>query len=102
MARKARIGLLVVFLLAALYITGCKLNIQQLWQKAQPDEPELMNVEMHFTSGEVVYGYVKSMGIANDDDVFNGGNSICYIYDQKGKIIGSFNYSRLEYMKLIP
>ncbi|HPT68929.1 MAG TPA: hypothetical protein PKW50_02205 [Syntrophomonas sp.] len=102
MMKKTSIVLLLVFLLAALSITGCKLNIQQLWQKTQPAEPELLNVEMHFTNGDVVYGYVKSMGIADEGEVYNGGSSINYFYDQQGKIIGSFNYSRLEYMKLIP
>ncbi|MBP1761267.1 MAG: hypothetical protein H6Q64_809 [Firmicutes bacterium] len=102
MKRKTIIVLLFVFLLVTLSITGCQLNVQQLWQKTQPAEPELLNVEMHFTSGSVVYGYVKNLGIGEEDEVFNGGSSVCYIYDQQGKIIGTFNYSRLEYMKLIP
>jgi hypothetical protein len=102
MARKTSIILLFVFLLITLSITGCQLNVQQLWQKAQPAEPELLNVEMHFANGDVVYGYVKSMGIDDEGEVYNGGSSINYFYDQQGRIIGSFNYSRLEYMKLIP
>ena len=102
MTRNIKISLLMVFLLAVLSIAGCKLNVQQLWQKTQPAEPKLLNVEMHFANGDVVYGYVKNMGVDEEGKVYNGGSSVSFIYDQQGKIIGSFNYARLEYMKLIP
>ena len=102
MMRKSRAWLLIVLLLTALSITGCKLEVKQLWQKTQPAEPKLLNVELHFRSSDVVYGYVKSMGIADEGEVYNGGSSLNYIYNEKGKIIGSFNYANLEYMKLVP
>ena len=101
MARKTRIGLLILLFLAMLMLSGCKLNVQQLWQKTQPKEPAMMNVEMHFANGDVVVGYVKSMGIEEDGLVYNGGSSLSYIYNEQGKIVGSFNYARLEYMKLV-
>lgn len=102
MTRKITIGLLMVFLLLLLFIGGCKLNIQQIWQKTQPPEPQLLNVEMHFANGDIVYGYVKNMGVDENGKVYNGGSSLSFIYDHKGSIIGSFNYARLEYMKLMP
>jgi hypothetical protein len=102
MTRKVSIILLIVFLLSALLVTGCELNVRQLWQKTKPAEPELLNVEMHFANGDIVYGYVKSLSIDEEGQVYNGGSSSNYIYDQQGKIIGAFNYARLEYMKLIP
>lgn len=101
MARKTRIGLLILLFLAMLMLSGCKLNVQQLWQKTQPEEPAMLNVEMHFANGDVVVGYVKSMGIEEDGLVYNGGSSLSYIYNEQGKIVGSFNYARLEYMKLV-
>jgi len=102
MPKNLKIGLLILFVLAGLMIAGCKLDYQQLWNKTQPAESALLNVEIHFDNKDVVYGYVKNMGIEADAEVYNGGSSLSFIYDQQGKIIGSFNYARVEYMKLIP
>ena len=102
MAKKFKISLLILSLLTGLMITGCKLDYQRLWQKTQPVEPELLNVEIHFDNKDVVYGYVKNMGIEADGEVYNGGSSISYIYNKQGKITGSFNYARVEFMKLVP
>jgi hypothetical protein len=102
MARKYKFGLLLVLLLATLAVAGCKFNVQQIWQKTKPDEPELLNVEMHFANREVIHGYVKNLGVDQEGKVYNGGSSVSYIYDQKGRIVGAFNYARLEYMLIIP
>lgn len=102
MQKKLGIGMLILFVLASLMVAGCKLDYKQLWQKSQSSEPALLNVEIHFANKDVVYGYVKTMGIEDDGRVYNGGSSLSYVYDHQGRIIASFNYARVEYMKLIP
>ncbi len=101
MVRKTRIGLLTLLVLAITMLAGCKIDVQQLWQKTQPPEPPLFHVEMHFANGGVVVGYVKDFGIEDEGVIYNGGSSLTYIYNEQGTIVGSFNYARLEYMKLV-
>ncbi|HPF20871.1 MAG TPA: hypothetical protein PLC88_05985 [Syntrophomonas sp.] len=101
MQRKNRSGLVLVLLLAMMTLSGCKIDFQKLWQKTQPSEPPLFHVEMHFANGDVVVGYVKSMGIEDDGIIYNGGSSLSYIYNEQGTIVGSLNYARLEYMQLV-
>jgi len=80
---------------------GCKINFDQLLQKTQPPKAELIEVEIHFTSKDFTTAYVKSLGVEEDGEVYIGGASVNYLYDKNGKIIGSFNYARVEYIKIL-
>lgn len=92
------VALLIIGLLA---VAGCKYDYQQLLQKTEPSEPELLKVEIFFTSTQHITAYVKSLGIEKDGQVYVGGSSLNYLYDARGNIIGSFNYARVDYIKLV-
>ena len=91
----------LALLLLMLTTAGCKLDFNQLMQKTQKPEAKLIKAEIHFTSKDYTTAYVKSLGVEEDGEVYIGGASVNYIYDQKGKIIGSFNYARVEYIKIL-
>lgn len=101
MCKNYRILVGMVLLLGMLTTAGCNLNYKQLTQKTQPDEAKLIKVKIHFTSNDNITAYVKSLGVEKEGEVYVGGSSVNYIYNQKGKIIGSFNYARVEYIKII-
>lgn len=100
MPKNLKLFIIIALLLGLLATAGCE-NYNQLWQKMQPEEPKLIKVEIHFTSDDNTIGYVKSLGVEEDGEIYVGGSSVNYIYDKKGKIVGSFNYARVEYIKII-
>lgn len=101
MPKKAKLLVVIILLIGLLATAGCKLDFNQLLEKTQKQEAELIKAEIHFTSNDYTVGYVKSLGVEKDGEIYIGGSSVNYIYDQKGKIIGSFNYARVEYIKII-
>lgn len=93
--------LLPLILLIALYIGGCGFEIADYWPRNEEDKNPLIKVEITFTDDERLTGYVKNLGIEKDGTVYVGGSSLNYLYDKNGNIIGSFNYQRVLYMKII-
>ncbi|MEN6462981.1 MAG: hypothetical protein ABFC94_16640 [Syntrophomonas sp.] len=92
--------LVVVFVLMLLMLTGgCKFDSGKLLQK--DDKPQLIKVQICFTNGEKLTGYVESLGIEGSDKVYVGGLSLNYLYDKNGKIIGSYNYNGVLYIKIL-
>lgn len=91
-------ALLVVSLTGA---AGCALNYKQLLQKAEIQEPELIKVEIFFSKDDHITAFVKSLGVEKDGQVYVGGASLNYVYDAQGRIIGSYNYSKVEYIKIL-
>lgn len=101
MPRNAKVLAVLVLLLGLLTVAGCKLDFNQLLKKTQKQEAELIKVEIHFTSEDYTTAYVKSLGVEEDGEVYIGGASVNYLYDKKGNIIGSYNYARVEFIKII-
>jgi hypothetical protein len=66
------------------------------------EKPQLTKVEIHFADTNKLVCYVKSLGVEENGQVYVGGASVNYIYDQEGKIIGSYNYQRVDYIKILP
>lgn len=92
--------LLTLTLILALFIGGCNLDGQDIW-KPGGSQDELIKVEITFTDGQNLTGYVKTLGIEKDAVIYVGGSSLNYLYDKSGNITGSFNYQRVLYMKII-
>lgn len=102
MSKAKKVILFMSLLLLASCLAGCSIDVNQLVQKTKPQEEQLMKVELFFTDQEQLVAYVKNMGIAEDGKVYAGGTSMNYLYDEKGNIIGSYNYQHLIYMKILP
>ena len=60
-----------------------------------------MKAEIHFSDKDIVTGYIRNLGVEDVGKVYVGGASLNYIYDQEGNIVGSYNYQRVEYIKLL-
>lgn len=89
----------VVLLLAFLLISGCEFDSSKLIQKK--DTPRLIKAEISFANGEKLTGYIDSLGIEGSGKVYVGGSSLNYLYDKNGKIIGSYNYHEVAYIKTL-
>lgn len=97
--------ILIVFCLVLLVLSssGCNFSLQKLFHSTSQDDVEkLIKVEIVFTDGEKLTGYVKDLGIEQNGKVYVGGSSLNYIYDAEGNVVGSYNYQRVVYMKIIP
>lgn len=100
MLKNPKLWVLTTLLLLILTMAGCKINFDQLFQ-ADKQEDQLIKVEIHFANNDNLTAYVKSLGVEKDGEVYVGGSSVNFLYDRKGTIIGSFNYAKVEYIKII-
>lgn len=89
--------LVLVFLLV-----GCGMDTSRLTKPVQDDADKLIKVQIYFTDDQNITCYVKSLGIEQDAKVYVGGSSASYMYDSQGRIVGSYNYQRVLYMKILP
>ncbi len=98
--KKSLVGLVII---SILLITGCNTPLADLVPKNQDNSAsDLIKVEITFTDDKTLVGYVKALGIEQDKGrVYIGGSSLNYLYDQKGNIVGAYNYQRVLYMKII-
>lgn len=100
MLRKPKLLVVVVLLTGLLAAAGCNYDFKQLLQSRQEESP-LIKVEIHFANNDNLTTYVKSLGVEKDGEVYVGGASVNYMYDEKGRIIGSYNYTKVEYIKIL-
>ena len=100
--RRWQVAALVLLLMAAGLMVGCSLDLKSLTGKNEvPEPPQLLKVEIHFTDGEILRGYIRELGVSQEGTVYIGGSSASYLYDASGNVIGVYNYNRVLYMKLI-
>lgn len=92
------ITLVLAFLLSS---SGCSADFSK-WEMKKKSKPELIKVQIVFTDNQSLTGYIKSLGIEEDAKVYVGGASVNYLYDKNGNIIGSYNYQRVLYIKILP
>lgn len=88
-------------LLIALSITGCSQNFDASWRHKKESEPELIKVMITFTDNQTLTGYIKSLGVEEDGKIYVGGSSLNYLYDVNGNIVGSYNYQRVLFIKIL-
>lgn len=90
-----------LMLLSFVFIGGCNYDYRQLFTSEKNNEAPLMKAEIHFSDKDIVTGYIRNLGVEDVGKVYVGGASLNYIYDQEGNIVGSYNYQRVEYIKLL-
>lgn len=84
-------------------IGGCETDLSRIWNN-QNDEAqvELIKVKIYFTDGQSLEAYIKDLGIDQEGMVYVGGSSLNYLYDKQANIVGSYNYNRVLYIKILP
>jgi len=93
---------LALILLAVGLVIGFSTEWPQVTGTKQTDKDlPLLKVEIHFSDGSMLVGYVKELGISKEGTVYVGGLARDYLYDAEGHIVGVFNYDHVSYMKLI-
>jgi hypothetical protein len=97
--KRALVAWLLVFMIIG--VVGCDADFKQLLQNAKEPEEQLIRVQINFTDQKQVVCYVKSLGMEEKGQVYTGGSSLNHMYDVEGRIIGSFNYQRVLYMKIL-
>lgn len=91
-----------IIMALAVFVLGCGMDINQLPGLNRSDiEDELIKVDIMFTDGQSLTTFVRSLGISNQGKVFVGGSSVSYFYDGNGNILGSYNYQRVLYMRIV-
>lgn len=98
-----RLRILSALLLSFLLLSGCNYNISELLGVPdQSSQDELIKAKIYFTDNQTLEAYIKDLGIQQDGKVYVGGSSLNYLYDARGNIIGSYNYQRVLYIRIIP
>ncbi len=93
-----------LLILLSVAASGCKFDISRILGEEDTGaaKAELIKVNIQFTDGEQLEAYIKDLGIEEGGKVYVGGSSLSYLYDVQGNIIGSYNYQRVLYIKIIP
>ncbi len=92
----------VLLLLFLLPLGGCSYDFSEiLGMPSGNNQPELIKAEIFFTDGQTLKTYIKDLGIQQDGKVYVGGSSLNYLYDARGNIVGSYNYQRVLFIKII-
>lgn len=94
--------LALLMILLALGTVGCGYDYRSLLPGAKTEEAALIRVNIRFNDQAEVECYVKSLGIDPEAQVYAGGPSLNYMYDQDGNVIGSYNYQNVFYMRVLP
>lgn len=101
--RQNKFIIALLLLLLLLPLGGCKYDFSQiLGIPSGQSQAELFKVRIYFTDGQTIESYIKELGIHKEGKVYVGGSSLNYLYDAQGNIVGSYNYQRVLYIKVIP
>ncbi|MDD4802610.1 MAG: hypothetical protein PHF24_06675 [Syntrophomonas sp.] len=94
---------IIVCLMGFMFLgtAGCNTDYKQLLPITGKQEEPLIKVLIQFTDKEQIECYVRSLGLEKNGEIYIGGSSLNYMYDQEGRIIGSFNYQRVLFIKII-
>jgi len=92
-----------LLLVLSFFVAGCEqVDFSKLTLPSNREQAQLIKVEIFFTDGATLIGYVKNLSIEPEGKVYVGGSSSNYLYDARGKIVGAYNYQRVLYIKIIP
>ena len=94
-------SLILVLSVSLFFLWGCEFNREALTGTSNDSETLLMYVEISFSDNEHLYGYVKTLGLEKDVKILVGGASVNNLYDKDGIVIATFNYARVNYIKII-
>jgi len=88
----------VIVLLIVLGSAGCKSSLPVKKEEPAP----MVRVEVHFTSdSEPLVGFMRSLEMDKEGMIMQGGSSFYKLYDEQGNVLAIFNYSRVEYIKVL-
>jgi hypothetical protein len=100
---KKKLFIACFLILLVLGVSGCNINLQQMLKSSDAGEEKLIQVEIIFTDGQSLTGYIKTLGIEQEDGrVYVGGSSLNYLYDENGNTVGCYNYQRVLYITILP
>ena len=100
---KKRLVLAALMIVLSAGIIGCNFDYRSFIPGARNEELSLIRAEIHFSDNqEVVDCYIKNLGIDQEGNVYSGGSSLNYMYDNSGNVIGSYNYQNVLYIKVLP
>ncbi len=100
--KKAKALLALILVCFMLLGGGCNFDAKKLIKPSTTaDEEKLFRAEIVFSSQDKVVAYIKSLGVEKNGQVYVGGASLCYLYDAQGKVIGSYNYQKVLYIKIL-
>ncbi|MDD3853766.1 MAG: hypothetical protein PHD40_08980 [Syntrophomonadaceae bacterium] len=102
MVKKQLLGLSLLLVLS-FFMIGCEqVDFSKLAVPSTKEQAQFIKVEIFFTDGVTLIGYIKNLGIEPEGKVYVGGSSTNYLYDARGKVVGAYNYQRVLYIKIIP
>ena len=84
------------------FVGSCDYNWDNITGSVNDSEPELMYVEISFSENVHLAGYVKTLGLESDVRILVGGSSVNNLYDKHGMVIATFNYAKVNYIKIVP
>lgn len=100
--KKNRVFLALAMVCLLLLSSGCNLDVKRLIKPSTAvDEEKLFKAEIVFSSDDKIVAYIKSLGIEKNGQVYVGGASLSYLYDAQGNVVGSYNYQKVLYIKII-
>lgn len=89
----------IVLLIGLFLVSGCKLDTGRIMGKNE--KPPLIKAQIFFSNGDKLTGYIEGLGVEGNSKVYAGGAALSYIYDKEGKMIGSYNYREVIYIKIL-
>ena len=95
------IPLSIIFVISLFLTSGCEYDWKNLLGSGKSNDPPLMYVEISFSENERLIGYVKTLGLEKEVKILVGGSSVNNLYDKNGNVIATFNYAKVNYIKLL-
>ena len=95
------IPLVIIFAMSLFFMSGCEFDWKSLADSGKNHEMPLMYVEISFSENEHLTGYVKTLGLEKEVKILVGGASVNNLYDKSGNVIATFNYAKVNYIKLL-
>ncbi len=85
-----------------LFCAGCSgaYSLESFSNGTHETDSALTKVIIHFDSQDKLETWVKDLGIGEGEDLYAGGASRCYYYDQDGNVKGVYNYQRVTYIEI--
>lgn len=97
----SRVLLIALLLAGAAVASGCNAGFspEQFNIMGKQEALVMQKVTIHFENQEHIEVWVSDLGISADEDVYSGGSSRCFYYDEDGNVAGVFNYQKVTFIE---